>query len=283
MKEILTDDDTDEDNNETSEDSELDEANEPIIIRPHKHNLRKKSKKINYSDTSRRSQSTSEDTLQESQPPQRESANASQIIKRVLETIIKSLNYYWKEPNQNALISTILDPRYKSLDFLSDDDLKIKTEVELQNMYDDLKLELNPNEEFSEVSSITKELSEDSIFNTLQGTLNQKRKKKSNEVDNYLNEDITEKADPKTNPFEWWNHNKQRFPILEILARKYLSIPATSVPSERLFSDAGNSMTNKQTRLSPKFFQEILFIKRNSKYLDIFNLASTKKVNKCLN
>ncbi|CAB5393607.1 unnamed protein product [Rhizophagus irregularis] len=99
MKEILTD-DSYEDNSDLSEDLDLDEVNnEPIIIRPHKHNLHKKLKKINYSETSRKSQSTSENTLEDSQPSQRESANLNQIIKRVLETIIKSLNYYWKEPD----------------------------------------------------------------------------------------------------------------------------------------------------------------------------------------
>ncbi|RGB23095.1 hypothetical protein C1646_677369 [Rhizophagus diaphanus] len=157
MKEILTD-DSDEDNSDLSENSDLDEANnEPIIIRSHKHNLHKKPKKINYSETSRKLQSTSEDTLEDSQPSQRESANPNQIIKRVLKTIIKSFNYYWKEPDQNALISTILDPRYKSLDFLSDDDLKIKTEVKLQNMYEDLKFELNPNEKLFEILLTIKE------------------------------------------------------------------------------------------------------------------------------
>ncbi|GBC25170.2 zinc finger BED domain-containing protein 4-like [Rhizophagus irregularis DAOM 181602=DAOM 197198] len=273
MKEILSDESEEDD--VISDDSESDEAsNEPMIIRPHKHNLRKKTKKINYSETTRKSQNILENTPQKSQP---ESANSDQIIKRVLGTIIKSLNSYWQVPNQNALISTILDPRYKDLEFLSDDELQTKTEINLQNMYDDLKFELNPNEESLEVPPTRNQSSEDSIFNVLHRTTSHKRKKKSNEVDNYLNESITEKADPNINPFEWWNHNRHRFPILSILARKYLSIPATSVPSERLFSDAGNSMTNKQTRLSPKFFQEILFIKRNSKYIDMFSLANKKK------
>ena len=44
----------------------------------------------------------------------------------------------------------------------------------------------------------------------------------------------------------------------------FLIIPATSVPSERLFSDAGNNMTNKRTTISPKIFKECIFLKRNN-------------------
>lgn len=36
------------------------------------------------------------------------------------------------------------------------------------------------------------------------------------------------------------------------MARDYLAIPATSVPSERLFSAGGNMITEKRCRLAPK-------------------------------
>ena len=37
----------------------------------------------------------------------------------------------------------------------------------------------------------------------------------------------------------WWRVNAVRFPLHATLARRYLCIPATSAPSERLFSAAG--------------------------------------------
>ena len=51
------------------------------------------------------------------------------------------------------------------------------------------------------------------------------------------------------------------------MARKYLTIPATSTSSERLFSDAGNIMTSKRTSLNPMLFERILFLKRNLEFL----------------
>ncbi|CAG8645813.1 7941_t:CDS:2 [Cetraspora pellucida] len=46
-------------------------------------------------------------------------------------------------------------------------------------------------------------------------------------------------------PLEWWLKNRSSLPILAQLAHKYLSVPATSVPSERLFSDADNYILAK--------------------------------------
>ena len=63
------------------------------------------------------------------------------------------------------------------------------------------------------------------------------------------------------NPLIWWRTNQQEYPNLAVLARKFLAFPATSVPSERLFSDAGNVLTSKRNRLDPSMVHDILFLK----------------------
>jgi len=50
------------------------------------------------------------------------------------------------------------------------------------------------------------------------------------------------------------------------MARKFLSAPPPSVPSERLFSGVGNLYDEQRNRLSPEHAEMLLSIKYN-KYL----------------
>lgn len=52
-----------------------------------------------------------------------------------------------------------------------------------------------------------------------------------------------------TNPLQCWKSNEGRFPSLAFLAKSYLCVPATSTPSERLFSSAGNIVSKKRASL----------------------------------
>jgi hypothetical protein len=70
--------------------------------------------------------------------------------------------------------------------------------------------------------------------------------------------------DPNTknfsNPLDWWRVNKQTYPHLSKLALKYLSIPATSAPSERVFSTAGLTIAKDRARLDATRANEIVFL-----------------------
>jgi hAT family C-terminal dimerisation region len=53
----------------------------------------------------------------------------------------------------------------------------------------------------------------------------------------------------------WWKQNQTVYPNLSRMAGDFLSIPATSVPSERLFSDAGQLITNRRNCLNGDVIQ----------------------------
>lgn len=65
------------------------------------------------------------------------------------------------------------------------------------------------------------------------------------------------------NPLEFWNKNQLLFPQLSSLARKYLCVPATSVPSERIFSKAGLITKDRRNRIKEKNLDYIIFMNKN--------------------
>ena len=83
----------------------------------------------------------------------------------------------------------------------------------------------------------------------------------TSEVEKFLSDPL---LDYKTgNPYTWWAENKRMFPNLSSLAQHYLCPPATSVPSERLFSAAGNLHDDKRNRILPTLTEDLLFIQNN--------------------
>lgn len=63
-----------------------------------------------------------------------------------------------------------------------------------------------------------------------------------------------------TNPLDWWRVKHHQFPLLSKLAIKYLAIPATSAPSERVFSTAGITIANERAKLDPKDAGDLVFL-----------------------
>ncbi|CAM9886015.1 unnamed protein product, partial [Ascophyllum nodosum] len=51
-------------------------------------------------------------------------------------------------------------------------------------------------------------------------------------------------------PLDWWRINAVKFPLLAALARRLLTIPASQAQSERVFSSAGQIVTQTRNRLS---------------------------------
>ncbi|CAM4555269.1 unnamed protein product [Leuciscus chuanchicus] len=65
------------------------------------------------------------------------------------------------------------------------------------------------------------------------------------------------------NPLQWWARNHDNFPRLAKLCKRYLAVPATSTPSERIFSLAGNTISRLRASLHPAHVDALVFLHAN--------------------
>ena len=63
------------------------------------------------------------------------------------------------------------------------------------------------------------------------------------------------------NPLKWWARNAHKYPLIANVARNVLAVPASSGPSERVFSQSGLVMTQRRNRLKPERLETLMFLK----------------------
>ena len=86
------------------------------------------------------------------------------------------------------------------------------------------------------------------------------REKLEAELDKFLSEPNT---DENSNPYQWWASNQAAHPSIAEVARQYLSIPATSVASERVFSKCGLVASDRRASLSAQHVEQLVFLSHN--------------------
>ena len=102
------------------------------------------------------------------------------------------------------------------------------------------------------------------LMSLLEGTIEpsveeNKRKRAKKEIEKYSC--INGCTDGK--PLAWWKSYEAQFPLLAKLAKMYLCIPATSVPSERVLSAAGSIVNAKRACLLPENVNMLVFLSQN--------------------
>lgn len=73
-----------------------------------------------------------------------------------------------------------------------------------------------------------------------------------------------------SSPFSWWKEKSSNYKMLERVAKNSLIIQATSVASERLFSAAGQLLSDRRATLSADSVDNLLFLNKN------INILNTK-------
>ena len=203
--------------------------------------------------------------------------------KEYRKILLDGLKHHFKELDTREVYtnSMIFDPRYKSVAFstkskalLAEKEAKadaMKTAVLNESSTEDINDKPDDNEE-EEKTPLQDEF-DDLWSNFDQKTANPTTKK--SRVSDYRKECIElefkkylslPKMDRKLCPIKWWkNEGSKKFPYLFQAAQKYLSMPATSVPSERVFSNAGNIITKQRSTLDKNIANMLITLHTNLK------------------
>ncbi len=80
------------------------------------------------------------------------------------------------------------------------------------------------------------------------------------ELSNYL---PIPSIDKEQDPLAWWKTHRVSFPHLAKLSSKCIFIPATSSPSEWVFSASGNIITCQHSRIKPAMMDRLVFLAKN--------------------
>lgn len=195
------------------------------------------------------------------------------VSKRLTNSLLASLTKRFgvdkRELNSVCAKSSIIDPRFKLKAFSSEEAIKkvgddLQSEaVEFINKNSDNREAVNENTSEATEEEPPEEGSIWSEFDLSVKTFANKPDPNTiaaAEIRMYLKErNITRKE----NPLNWWKARELLYPTLSKLAKKYLCIVATSVPSERVFSKAGQIITERRNRLKSKHVKKLIFLNYN--------------------
>ena len=207
----------------------------------------------------------------------KEQGSGKQTVKKFCSTLIQELRNKFQldpiNPTGVLALTASLDPRSRGLTCLPNDSSQAALKEELLQQINNLEIvqisdsstneaeETNPPPKKKKKNSKDKGYELDFFFG---GDSSDKDCPQSVLLQQELNTYFAERPPPAdTDPLCWWKTNASRYPYLSILARKFLCIPATSVPSERIFSAAGHIVSKLRASLSPENVDALLFLRQN--------------------
>ncbi len=181
-------------------------------------------------------------------------------MKETMETNLRS-RYSLPETDEFLRIACFLDPRFRSLPFLSISerhDVQKSIRIQVADLIADGQQQKPEEATTKAAEPPAKKKKSDSgqavksiLAGIFQSSATRSDKCAEDQAEDEILQYIKEKPlELKGNPTAWWKENSSRFPNLAKLAKKYLCIPATSVPAERLFSTAGNIVTARRASLN---------------------------------
>ncbi|XP_043069901.2 E3 SUMO-protein ligase ZBED1-like [Drosophila bipectinata] len=171
------------------------------------------------------------------------------------------------EERSTARLATIMDPRFKKEGFRSPfnaEQAAVLLERSLStNTIAGADAEEGDSQETAVEPPVTPNAAEP-LLKFLSSNIEKKKRTKKVDVILVMRhyfEGIN--SDISSNPLEYWRSNESDQPALAKLAKKALCVPATSTESERMFSKAGQIISERRSSLKPNIVDQLLFINKN--------------------
>jgi len=186
-----------------------------------------------------------------------------QFKRVVAEEITRRWSLDQLDTNDPMVLAPLVDPRFKLIQSLPEHDKEvIKAKIVDQmnsftavtpSCHDD---EVEPIAASEDSEPVQKKVKKLTALYKLLGPGKEDLVTSQVELEQYLTEK-TMKRDTK--PLTWWKNNEKRFPKLAKVAKSLLNIPATSTPSERIFSTAGLTVSKLRSSLKPENVDSLIF------------------------
>ena len=178
-----------------------------------------------------------------------------------------------------AMLASVLDPRYKTLTFLTRE-RRAQPRAVIRDLVDEMASAAVPEKrrKISEektsamdflLGGISVDEEEEQEKGSEGGASQSLSGHGASEFDEYS---CTAGKNINGNPSDWWRDNAGRFPSIARLAKKFLCVPATSVPAERVFSTAGNIVNAKRSCLTAEHSKCSCFLPRTRSRNFIVNI-----------
>ena len=150
------------------------------------------------------------------------------------------------------VLCSALDPRHSKLNFLNEEQRDIAHDAvicQAELLTCDIEIAEPPTKK------------KNSAKDFLLGSTKEREAMSSKDELEYFSKEPV--LDRNSDPLEWWRKNEEWFPTLSKLAKKLFCIPATYVPSEQVFSIAGNIFTKKRASLKPENVDMLIVLNKN--------------------
>ncbi|XP_049908073.1 E3 SUMO-protein ligase ZBED1-like isoform X3 [Epinephelus moara] len=183
------------------------------------------------------------------------------LTQSIKASILDYLSEKYSDPSTNDLLDMagLVDPRFKTTYCTEGkvEDIKSRALAEMEAMLSEsdqgtAELAASHPQDATTASQPTEPLRKKTLGSFFKmaatsssSTLSQ-RERIEKELSAYLQ---SVNVDSEANPLQWWNDHEEMFPNLKNVAKKYLCVPATSSPLERVFSTSGNIVTCQRASL----------------------------------